>query len=89
MSSLYGNTLSADDTNTPYGKYRITDDEAVVLSLLIEGRNNRVIAKKLSISEQMVQCRLNDISRKFGVSNRLELVLFTIKNGLVAGNMKQ
>jgi DNA-binding NarL/FixJ family response regulator len=85
MSSLQGNALAVVETDINAEKYKVDGQDLEILSLIIGGHTNRVIARKLSISEESVERRLQGISRRFGISNRLEMVLFTIHHGLVPG----
>jgi DNA-binding NarL/FixJ family response regulator len=50
---------------------------------VVSGDSNRDIADRLAISLQTVKHHLTSIFDKTGVSSRLELALFAIRNGLV------
>lgn len=58
----------------------ITEREKSVIKLVCEGRRNKDIASRLSLSEQTVKAHLNRIYRKFNISNRSQLVAHAIKN---------
>lgn len=60
----------------------LTPREREVVQLLIQGLRNRDIADRLFLSEQTVKNHLNSIFGKLQVSDRLELALFAIHNGL-------
>jgi two-component system, NarL family, nitrate/nitrite response regulator NarL len=60
----------------------LTKREKLVISCLVQGRRNREIAKHLSITEQTVKNHLRSIYDKVGVSDRVELVLYTIHQRL-------
>ena len=64
----------------------LTPAEQRVVLLLLEGLNNRAIAKRLVISHRIVECHISRALRKSGCHNRLELVLGLIKNGVRALN---
>jgi DNA-binding NarL/FixJ family response regulator len=49
----------------------------------VAGLSNKEIASKFSLSEDTVKHHLTNIFDKVGVSSRLELALFAIKNYLV------
>ena len=52
--------------------HRITPRQTDVLRLLIEGRSNKGIARKLGLSESAVKFHLSALFRHFGASNRVE-----------------
>lgn len=60
----------------------LTHREKTVLAYLTQGCRNRAIARYLSITEQTVKNHLRAIYDKVGVSDRLELVLYAIHQGL-------
>ena len=55
-------------------KYLITAREAEILRLILQGANNKDIAKKLFISASTVRNHIYNIYQKIGVKNRLELI---------------
>jgi DNA-binding NarL/FixJ family response regulator len=57
---------------------RLSPKEMDVVALIVEGYKNREIALRLKTSEQVVKNHLRLIYDKTGVSDRLELALFTI-----------
>jgi DNA-binding NarL/FixJ family response regulator len=63
-------------------KFRLTPREMEVIGLIVGGYTNKDIAKKFAISEHTVKHHLTNIFDKLGVSNRLELVLFSINHHL-------
>ena len=48
--------------------------------LLLEGLENRAIAKRLVISHRTVECHISRALRKSGCRNRLDLVLWLIRD---------
>jgi DNA-binding NarL/FixJ family response regulator len=64
-------------------KFALTARELEVVAGIIEGETNKDIAKRLAISEQTVKHHLSSIFDKVGVSNRLELALFSVNHQLV------
>ena len=71
----------ADGKSNNFG---ITSRELEIVSALAGGRTNKVIAKKLSLSEQTVKHHLTNIFEKLGVSGRLELAVFAANHGLLS-----
>ena len=54
-------------------QYGISDREAEIVGLLIEGLSNQQIAKQLYISPNTVKTHIKNIYTKVGVNNRLQL----------------
>lgn len=54
----------------------LTDRETEVLGLLAEGLPNKLIARRLEISEKTVKTHLTSIYRRIGVNSRTEAVLW-------------
>ena len=48
--------------------------------LLLEGLNNGAISQRLVISHRTVECHISRALRKSGCRNRLELVLWLIRD---------
>ncbi|MCP5117438.1 MAG: response regulator transcription factor [bacterium] len=62
---------------------RLSNREREVVALVVQGYRNREMAEKLFISEQTVKNHLHNIFDKVGVSDRLELALYAIHEGLL------
>jgi len=62
--------------------YGLTQREIEVTGLVTEGCSNREIASRLNISEDTVKRHLTNVFDKIGMSTRLELALFALKNNL-------
>jgi DNA-binding NarL/FixJ family response regulator len=63
---------------------RLTPNELTILSLIVQGMKNKEIATRLKTSEQSVKNYLRVVFDKTGVSDRLELALFTIHHRVLA-----
>jgi DNA-binding NarL/FixJ family response regulator len=70
---------SAEDRN-----YRITPREQEIVAAIVAGLNNRQIAHRFKIAEQTVKHHLSSIYQKLGVSTRLELAMFAVRERLVS-----
>jgi two-component system nitrate/nitrite response regulator NarL len=57
----------------------LTKREAAVVDLAVEGVSNREIAGQLGLTEHTVKNYLFTVFEKLGVSNRVELVLFCLR----------
>jgi two-component system, NarL family, nitrate/nitrite response regulator NarL len=83
--------LEALKTSTPLrvinskGSYVLAPREDEVASLVAEGMTNRQIAQKLGVAEHTVSNYLFRIYDKLGISSRVELVLYVLKQGLKQG----
>lgn len=63
--------------------FSLTRRETEILGTIVGGLSNKEIAKRFSLSEDTIKHHLTNIFNKIGVSSRLELALFAIKNRLV------
>jgi DNA-binding NarL/FixJ family response regulator len=63
---------------------RLTPKEMQVVALLMQGSKNKEIALRLGTTEQVIKNYLCSVYDKTGVSDRLELALFTMHNRILA-----
>ena len=63
---------------------RLTPKEMRIVALIAQGCKNREIALRLKTTEQVIKNYLRSIYDKTGVSDRLELALFTIHHRVLA-----
>jgi DNA-binding NarL/FixJ family response regulator len=63
---------------------RLTPKEILIVALIVQGCKNREIALRLKTTEQVIKNYLGHIFDKTGVSDRLELALFTIHHRVLA-----
>lgn len=61
---------------------KLTARQLQIVRAVVEGRSNKDIAEKLSISEETVKRHLTMIFDKTGMSSRLELAMYAIKHGI-------
>jgi DNA-binding NarL/FixJ family response regulator len=62
---------------------RLTEREADVLRLVVEGLTARQIATRLVLSPRTVEHHIQRVLRRLGVPNRAALVRRAVENGLV------
>ena len=61
----------------------LTPREREVLALLGEGLTNRLIARRLGVSEKTVKTHVGNVLAKLGVSDRTQAALWAVRHGLV------
>ena len=62
----------------------ISPREREVLALLVDGLPNKLIARRLGISEKTVKSHLTSIFRQIGVTDRVQAILWVERQGLRA-----
>jgi DNA-binding NarL/FixJ family response regulator len=65
-------------------KERLTPKELKIVALIVQGCKNKEIGTRLGTTEQVIKNYLRSIYDKTGVSDRLELALFTIHHRILA-----
>jgi len=63
----------------------LTDREREVLRLVAEGLPNKLIARRLEISEKTVKAHLTSVFRRIGVDDRTQAALWATRHGLTRG----
>ena len=63
---------------------RLTPKELKIVALIVQGYKNKDIASQLGTTEQVIKNYLRNVYDKIGVSDRLELALFTIHHRILA-----
>ncbi len=61
----------------------LTPREREVLSLMIDGLNNRQIAGRLTVSSSTIKSHVSNILSKLGVSSRTEAVTVALRNHII------
>lgn len=64
---------------------KLTDRERKVLPLVAQGKQNKVIAEELAMSEHTVKLHVHHIIGKLGVRNRTEVARFYLSQATEAG----
>lgn len=64
------------------GPARLTEREADVLRLVVDGLTARQVATRLVLSPRTVENHIQHVLRKLGLNNRAALVRYAIENGL-------
>lgn len=58
-----------------------SEEAQKIIRCLVEGCSNKVIARRLNISEESVKVKLKTILRKLELSNRTQVAVWALKNG--------
>lgn len=88
-------TMPVQDAVGARVRDRLTPKEMQIVALIAQGCKNKDIAAQLGTKEQVIKNYLRSIYDKTGVSDRLELALFTLHHRLLkeaatrAGNLLQ
>jgi DNA-binding NarL/FixJ family response regulator len=77
-------TMQAADSVGTRVRDRLTPKEMQIVALIVQGCKNKEIAIQLGTKEQVIKNYLRAIYDKTGVSDRLELALFTIHHRVLA-----
>ena len=77
-------SILAQDSAGTRVRDRLTPKEMQIVALIVQGCKNRQIATQLNTKEQVIKNYLRSIYDKTGVSDRLELALFTIHHKVLA-----
>jgi DNA-binding NarL/FixJ family response regulator len=77
-------TMHAADTVGSRVRDQLTPKEMQIVALIVQGCKNKDIATQLGTKEQVIKNYLRSIYDKSGVSDRLELALFTIHHRALA-----
>jgi len=77
-------TSDSDDFVGARVRDRLTPKELKIVALIVQGYKNKEIATQLGTTEQVVKNYLRNVYDKIGVSDRLELALFTIHHRILA-----
>jgi DNA-binding NarL/FixJ family response regulator len=76
--------LSDNDMVGARVRDRLTPKELRIVALIVQGYKNKEIANQLGTTEQVIKNYLRNVYDKIGVSDRLELALFTIHHRILA-----
>ena len=75
--------LSDGPAESDDGAPRLTERETEVLRLLVEGLPNKLIARRLGISEKTVKAHLTNIFQRLDVTDRTQAALWAQRHGIV------
>jgi DNA-binding NarL/FixJ family response regulator len=64
----------------------LSEREREVLMMVAEGLPNKLIARKLELSEKTVKAHLTSVFRQIGVTDRTQAALWAVENGLTSND---
>jgi DNA-binding NarL/FixJ family response regulator len=79
-----GSDINENDVVGARVRDRLTPKELRIVALIVQGFKNKEIANQLGTTEQVIKNYLRNVYDKIGVSDRLELALFTIHHRILA-----
>lgn len=79
-----------DSNSQPSGEdFTLSPDERQIITFIVSGYSNKDMARHFALSESALYRRIVRIIGKLGVSNKLELVLFAINQGIFAAGQSK
>jgi len=66
---------------------RLSKRESEILSCLVNGNSNKLIANSLNLAEGTVKVHLKAILKKINVRNRTQAAIWALQNGIVSNNV--
>jgi two-component system nitrate/nitrite response regulator NarL len=75
-----------DEMKVSTGDANLSDREVEILKGLIRGEPNKVISRRLLITEATVKVHVKSILRKLGVMNRTQAAIWGMSHGLTGGS---
>jgi DNA-binding NarL/FixJ family response regulator len=89
LTAVPERAVQDDDSVGARVRDRLTPKEMQIVALIVQGCKNKDIARQLGTKEQVIKNYLRSIYDKIGVSDRLELALFTLHHKLLAEAAQQ
>jgi NarL family two-component system response regulator LiaR len=83
LSQEVTQTLVQNANQPPAPGLSLTERERIVLSLMIEGLNNKQIAAKLTVSPSTIKSHVSNILSKLGAASRTEAVTLALRKHIL------
>jgi len=83
LSSEVASSLIQTTFQAPAPGLDLTEREREVLSLMVNGLNNRQIAAMLTVSPSTIKSHVSSILSKLGAISRTEAVTFSLRNHII------
>lgn len=85
ISTMLANVLRNENRSPPLNQIEFTSREEQIVSLIAEGKSNKVIARELGISDGTVKVHVKNVLRKLNLSSRLEAAVWAFEHGYSSG----
>jgi two-component system nitrate/nitrite response regulator NarL len=82
VAAILADALRHQSQSKPIDSIKLTEREREILSLIATGYSNKVIARKLKITEGTVKVHVKHLLRKLDLASRVEAAVWAIKHDL-------
>ncbi len=84
VAAILADTLRHETQPRPIDSIKLTEREREILSLIAAGCSNKLIARKLNITEGTVKVHVKHLLRKLDLASRVEAAVWAVKQGFHA-----
>ena len=84
VAAILADTLRHETQPRPIDSVKLTEREREILSLIAAGCSNKLIARKLNITEGTVKVHVKHLLRKLDLASRVEAAVWAVKQGFHA-----
>ena len=84
VAAILADALRHESQPRPIDSVKLTERERETLSLVAAGHSNKLIARKLKITEGTVKVHVKHLLRKLNLDSRVEAAVWAVKQGLNA-----
>jgi two-component system, NarL family, nitrate/nitrite response regulator NarL len=82
VAAILADALRHESQPRPIDSVKLTERERETLSLVAAGHSNKLIARKLKITEGTVKVHVKHLLRKLNLDSRVEAAVWAVKQGL-------
>jgi two-component system nitrate/nitrite response regulator NarL len=84
VAAILADTLRHETQPRPIDSIKLTEREREILSLIATGCSNKLIARRLKITEGTVKVHVKHLLRKLDLASRVEAAVWAVKQGFHA-----
>ena len=84
VTAIMADALRHENQPKPLNEVKLTEREGEILELIAIGDSNKLIARKLKITEGTVKVHVKHLLRKLDLASRVEAAVWAVKQGLNA-----